>query len=238
MSEQDEFLKDLVPNEQTDAFNQSIEPEVETPKEEVEEAPNRRERRTQAKLQAEREANIALAAKLEVLTESRKVREEEPSEYLKKIERIYGTNSPEAKEATDLLSEALQGVEERATDRALERLREERDNERQELVKEEKTLDSMVEDIEDETGLTLDTNTQKAFFTLLERMSPKDEDGNVIAYADHHAVWESLQERREKVSSSRARDLASRSMTRTGSSPSTDVAIDSNERWLRDNGII
>lgn len=243
--EQQEFLKSLEPDKQADPFEQPIVPE-ETPEEHTEEEPeeseeeklNRRERRLQAKLQAERESSIALAARLEALTEAQRSRKEsEPSEYLKSIERIYGTGSPEAIEATELLKTALQSVEKTATERALELFREEQSRAERAVQNEEQRLDSMVEEIEDEIGRDLDAQTKKGFFQLLEKLSPKDRDGNIIAYADHHAVWEELQARRQQKDS-RAKDLAARAVARTGGSPQTTVQDDSMERYLRENGLI
>ncbi len=237
--EQDEFLKDLQTN--NDVFDQPITPpEAEKPKEETEEdATNRRERRLRSKLQAERESSIALAARLEALTEAQKFRNESgEADYVKAVERIYGTATPEATEATELLKKALRDVEKTATEKAVKAYQDEKLKEQDELANEEKELDSMVEEIEDEYGVTLDANTQKGFFTLLEKLSPKDKNGNVIEYADHHAVWEEFQVRKAPANNNRAKDLASRSMTRTGASPTAGVAEDSNERWLRDNGII
>lgn len=242
-NEQEEFLKDLNPDTKADVLTQDLVPptEVKTEEGETKETDedkfNRRERRLQTKLQAERESSIALAARLEALTEAQKFRAEEPDEYLKSVERIYGTQTPEATEATELLKTALQGAEKRATERALAQFREEQQKERDAIAKEEKSLDTMIEEIEDETGTTLDAQTKQGFFQLLEKLSPKDNDGNIIAYADHNAVWDELQARK-KPQVSRAKDLAARSMTATGSSPKTGVETESNERWLRENGII
>ncbi len=105
---QEEFLKDLEPDVKPDVFSEPLSTEgeaakpAEEPEEDKEEARNRRERRLQAKLQAERESNIAQAARIATLTEVQKLRAEEPEEYLKQVERIYGTNTPEATEATEL----------------------------------------------------------------------------------------------------------------------------------------
>ena len=242
-NEQEEFLKDLNPATQTDVFDQPLEPQgapsvATEPTETDEEKFNRRERRLAAKLQAERESSIALAARLEALTEAQKSRQgSEPVEYLKSIERIYGTNSPEATEATELLKTALQGVEQRATERALEQFRMEQQQERDTVAVEERNLDGMIEDIEDEIGDVMDDQSKQGFFKLLEKLSPKDKDGNIVEYADHHAVWEELQARRQPQVN-RAKDIAARSMVQTGSSPKTSVETDSNERWLRENGII
>ena len=238
---QEEFLNSLEPDQKTDLFEQPVteEPVVETPTEPSEEEKfNRRERRLTAKLQAERESSIALAARLETLTEAQKARQEsEPAEYLKSVERIYGTGSPEASEATELFKTALKGVEESATNRALELFREEQRVASEAVSREEKTLDGMLEEIEDEVGTTIDAPTRQGFFALLERLSPKDSEGNVTAYADHHAVWEELQARKKPADTS-AKDLASRSMVRTGASPDTSVADTAQERWMIQNGVI
>ncbi len=243
-SEQDLFLKDLQPDEQptTDPFEQPLVPEQAPAVEAGEPTPeetqvNRRERRLQAKLQAERESAIALAAKLQALSEAQEAaRQNAPSEYLKRVERIYGTDSPEAQAATQLLAEALQGVEERATERALEQFRAEQQAAREQELKAERELDDMVGEIEDTYNVTLDPTTQKTFFQLLEKLSPKDRDGNITAYADPLAVWEELQHRKQPQT--RQKDLATRGLNKTGASPATSLEQNSQERWLRDNGII
>lgn len=236
---QQDFLKDLEPEQKTDVFDQPIEPVVpteETP-EEPEDTSNRQLRRLQKRYEAERESAIALAAKVEVLTSAQRAQAEVPSEYLKKIERLYGTDSPEAQAATQLLSDALKGVEDRATERALEAFRAEQQQEADAVGQNERTLDSMVEDIEDTFNVTMDAQTQKGFFQLLEKLSPKDHNGNIIEYADAHAVFEELQARRAPAQN-RAKDLAARSMVKTGASPDTNVQDDAALRFLKDNGII
>lgn len=240
-SAQQDFLKDLEPEAKVDVFDTPLAPEPEKAQEDDkgdEEAENRKERRLRARLDAERESSIALAAKVEVLTSALQAKSEtEPSEYLKKIERLYGTDSPEAQAATQLLSEALTGVEERAVQRAVEVLRQEQLQAQESVRNEEKALSSMVEDIEDTYNVTIDPQTEKGFFQLLEKLSPKDRDGNVTAYADPHEVWEELQARKTQPST-RAKDLASRSMVKTGASPDSSVQDDAALRFLKDNGII
>lgn len=246
---QEEFLKDITPENAPNPLDEfSTPPQATTPpeagKEQTEgdkEPPkNRRERRLREQLDAERESSTFLAGKLQGLTEAQKLREEtEPSEYLKKVEKIYGTQSPEAVEATKLLQEAIRGAEEQAVERALEMFREEQRSAVQAVEVEEKNLDSMVDSIEDEFDVDIDEPTEQRFFQLLEKMSPKDEEGNITAYADHFSVWEQLQsQKQQSAQPQRAKNLASRSMVRTGSSPNTTAGADANERWLLENGII
>jgi hypothetical protein len=237
---QSEFLAELEQQNNTNPLEQPLTPEAEiTPTEEEpdEEKFNRRERRLQAKLQAERESAIALAARLEALTEAQKFSRENTPEVDETIARIYGTNTPEAAEATALLQKALANAENRATEKALEKFREEQQAEQQSVQHEEQTLDGMIDDIEDETGVDMDPQTKKAFFSLLGRLSPKDSDGTIKEYADHHAVWEELQARKQPQNT-RAKDLASRSVARNGASPATSVQDDATVRFLRENGII
>lgn len=200
---------------------------------------NRRERRLEAKYQAERESSIALAAKLaerERIDAERNASVE--SDYLKSIEKIYGTDSPEAIEATELLKGAFKGLHADATKTALETLRAEQEAERRAAQSEEANLDAMIEDIEDQFDVEMTPQTQKAFFTLLERMSPKDRDGNIIQYADHTAVWEMLQSQTQAPKTNRAKDLSDRSMVQSGSSKESKLEDDSTVRFLKQHGII
>ncbi len=201
---------------------------------------NRRERRLLERLDAERESSVFLAGKLEAVTEARKAVTEE-ADYLKAIEKIYGTDSPEAILATDLLKKAMVGVRDDAENRAYERIQQERRNESKEQQDAEKELDTMVDEIEDEYGVTLTEVQERSFFQLLEKMSPKDSDGNVKEYADPHAVWEVFQEKLQKQTSSggsRAKDLSSRSMVSSGASAESNLNTDVHARFLREQGII
>lgn len=249
-NEQDHFLKDLEPNHEADPFAPtSEEPQVakpEDPEEEEDEdatemkARNRRERRLEAKLQAEREAGIQMAERLKVLAEVNSPAQS--NDYLEAVKRIYGTDSPEATAATDILVQSLKTVEERATENALARLRQEQAETQAAVQQEERRLDSMLEEIEDVHNVDLTSSgsesTRRAFFQLLEKMSPKDAEGNVIEYADHHAVWEVLESRRQKRADTTAKDLSSRSMAQSNASSTNTIQDDATIKFLKENGII
>lgn len=199
---------------------------------------NRRERRLVKKLQDERESSIFLSGKLEAVNEAKKAVNEE-SDYLKAVERIYGTDSPEAQLATDLLKKAIVGAREDAREQALAEMRAERHREREEVVAANRELDMVIEDIEDAYDVTLSEVQQKGFFQLMHRMSPKDSDGTVIAYADPHAVWEVFQEKlQRRGTGNQAKNLSARSMVQSGASKESTLADDSQARFLRENGII
>lgn len=236
--EQDQFLADLEPKQEDPFGEKSFEPSeitsVEEPKETpVEEEPNliknRHIRRMEAKLQSERENSIKLAARLEALSETQKFN----GDADEAISRIYGTDTPEGREATRLLQKAMDDRDERI----LSKLREERSQEQEAARKEETRLDSFIEEIEDDNNVTISKQDQKNFFQLLEKLSPKDRQGNITEYADHHAVWEEYQSRK-KPDNAQAKAVASRSMTQSSGSPKETVAQSANERWLMENGLI
>lgn len=200
---------------------------------------NRRERRLTAKLQAERESSMFLAGKLEARTEAEKALSSEEADYLKGIERIYGTDSPEALLATDLLKKAITGARDDAETRAYDRIKGEREKEQLELRDADKELDSMIDEIEETYDVDLTEAQEKAYFGLLTRMSPKDRDGNVINYADPHAVWEVFQEKlQSRTKDTRAKDMSSRSMTQSGASKESNLNDDVTARFLKEQGII
>lgn len=207
--------------------------------EELGEAKRRREKRLMDKLQAEREANIAMAARLEAISEAQKLKDStDTSDYIKKVERIYGTDSPEATAATQLLADALKGVEERSTERALERFREEQRQAQESVKQEEQTLDGFVEEIEDSYNVTLTPEMEKGYFQLMEKLSPKDSDGNIVAYADPHSTWELFQEKIHKTRENPAKAIASRSMATSGTSGDSKLQEDANYRILKEAGIL
>jgi hypothetical protein len=243
MNEENKFLEDLDPENKPNPLDAAVFPEekeIIEPEEVPENIKNRQHRRLEAKLQAEREANIELSARLEAIAEAKRSTESE-SEYLSAVERIYGTNTPEALTATDILKNALKGVKEEAKEEALAVLREEQRQAEAEVAREVDHLDSIQEEIEDTYGVDLSSPEAKelrqTFFKRLERLSPKDSDGNVIEYADHHAIWEDLQSKIQKRTESRAKDLSARSMVNSGS-PESKLTQSAHEKWLLENGII
>lgn len=200
---------------------------------------NRRERRLLRKLQAERESSIYLSGRLEARSEAERALTTEESDYLKGIERIYGTDSPESQLATDLLKKAITGMGKDAEERAYQRMVAERQQELAEEQEAQAELDGFLEDIEDTYDVSLSDAQQRGFFQLLQKMSPKDRQGNVIDYADPHAVWEIFQERmQKKPTQNRAKTLASRSMTQSGATKESTLKDDATARFLRENSII
>lgn len=247
-SESSQFLEELgIKNTEGDIFkgptdNEETSPESseqeENSQEEELRLKNRREKRLAAKLQAEREANIALNARVQALSEVGKFREEVGDDTLKEVEAIFGTDTPEKVQATNILKKALSGMSERAVQRTLEKIQKQQGSEVQAVREEESNLDNMMDEIEDNYDIDFSSSKDRqGFLELLEKASPKDADGNIIEYADPDAVAELYISRRDKTSS-RARELAARSGTRSGASQPSTLESDAREKWLRENDII
>lgn len=254
MNEQEKFLKELdnsanplvdILEAPLDADAPKVDAVTAEDEENVsEEVKNRRHRRLESKLQAEREANIQMAAKLEANTEAMKFLQgnSNGSEFLNGIDKIYGTDSSEAIAATELLKKAFIDVKEVAKNEALEILRSEQQVMREAVDNELKVLDSMVEDIEDEYGVDLTSEKgqeiKKGYLKAIERLSPKDSEGRILNYADHHAVWEDFQVKLNKRTENRAKDISARSMVHSNSADSAKLGDDAATKFLRENGIL
>ena len=73
--------------------------------------------------------------------------------------------------------------------------------------------------------------------TLMERMSKKYDDGNIKEFADSEAVIETYKELQKRGGSTRARELADRSMTRSGESQPSTLPQNAVERYMKENGL-
>lgn len=254
MNEVEKFLEGTEPNKTVDVLEASLIPEDGSAKTEStdegqgneggddagERPRNRRERRLMTQRDNEAKSAAFLAGKLEAITEGRKTVEEE-ADYLKIAERIYGNDSPEAALATDLLKKAITGARDDAENRAYSRIKAERDEETQQVQAAETELDSMIDEIEDTYGVELNEPQERAYFQLLEKMSPKDKDGNVREYADPHSVFEIFRDtilKKPTETSSRAKDLSSRSMVKSGTSTELKTGDDAMARYLHEQGLI
>lgn len=228
----------------TDPFAETTEApkKDETDPEEVpEDRKNRRHRRLEEKLNAEREANIALTERVKVLSEVDKFKRESGESGID-LSKIYGSETPEAREATRILQEAFKKTAQEAEQNALARF----EAKQAEALKAQKEAEGFItqelEALEDEFNVDLTSNAPAArkarsqVLALVEKMSPKDSDGNIKDYGDFSTAFEVYQER-TKRDSSRQKGVAARSMVRSGGSQQT-VTSKPEEDYLRSIGII
>jgi hypothetical protein len=176
-SEQEQFLSDLDIKKEDDVFEKPI-VETETPEikegEEVEtedkpQLVNRKIRRDLARGQRYREEALVLGERLKTLSEVSKFREEAGDDHLKEVEAIFGTDTPEKLAATNILKKSLEGMSERAVQKALEQVESRQSSETQAVREEEDNIDNMLERVEDETDLDLSEGgkDRNGYLTLL-----------------------------------------------------------------------
>lgn len=235
------LTEDLKPTEQVAKTEEPVEKDDEPRK-------NRRHRRLEEQLAREREARVAAEARAEALSESRQFAQEVGNDEISlKLARLYGTDD-NGKQAAQLTKELLEGVEKRAEERATKRMEEATARAKAEEKAYSQFLDTKFEEIEDEYDVDITSNSPAArkartlFVETLQKFSPKDDEGNVKEYADFGSTWEVVQaqlaDKKSAETSERQKDLASRSMTKSGAAiDSPKMEDDAMRRQLREMGI-
>lgn len=247
----DEFF-DGLPSEdkkETDIFEpeNNVEPEKKADPEEVPDSiKNRQHRRLELRLQAERESNIALTERVKILSEVDRFRqdvktEDVPLDWLS----VYGGNTPEgqeqAKRAYKLQKEMIANAKEEAKQEALEEI----ENRQRETANQQKEFESFIdtelEAIEDQYGVDVTSNAPSAkkarreFLEMVQKFSPKDEDGTIKDYADFPATWEHYQATQKKPDNSKNKDLADRTMKQGNNGTETEKKPTPGFRgWMKD----
>jgi len=151
--------------------------------------------------------------------------------------RLIGDDKPEKlsfiKEAK-VREEKMQQI---AEEKAFQRLQAERNREEIEVSQSQEELENSIDEIEEEFNIDLTSNdpivrkTRQDFLKYVEKIAPKDREGEIIAFPDMLSAFETFNQLRTKTSSNaRAKDLASKGVSRQG-----ETATVSNERPTFDN---
>ncbi len=145
-----------------------------------------------------------------------------PSEWL----LMYG-DTPETREAWKYQSQLLEKVKQQAKQEAMAEFDSRFQKQAEEEKKYEGFITSGLESIEDSFGIDLTSNSPAAkkdrtqFLELVAKISPKDEAGNVLNYADFESTWElyqatkQLEQRKNDRQTEQKKDISSRSMARS-----------------------
>lgn len=218
---------------------------VETPEEGTGPRKNRRHRRLEKQLQEEREARIAAEARAAGRSEAERfaqgVNTDLPPEWL----AVYG-DTPESRQAWSVQKKLFENFQESAKQSAIQEIEQRQAAARQQEKEFESFIDTELEEIEDEFNVDVTSDAPAArkarreFLELVEKLSPKDENGTITGYADFQEVWRQYSNSKTKVVDTtvdRQKELAARGMERTTvTTPTREVP--GGEQWLRDNGII
>lgn len=142
------------------------------------------------------------------------------------LTRIIGNDTPEKVSAIKDFKKYLGGLEEKGAQKALAQLQEREQKEKEEEAEAQEQLVQGFEEVEEKFGVDITSSTPIArktrgeFIDFIKRIAPKNEVGEVTEYPDIPEAFTLFQEmsKSKPQTSSRAKDLSSRSMTRSGSS--------------------
>jgi len=221
----DEFLndgitdkKDEFSSDPTDPFNDKevVEKEEEEVKDEKP-LPFHKD----PKVQRYVEKQIEKALKTRPTETERFVKETEDDEGDALLNRIIGNDTPEKVQAVKDFKKYLNSLEEKGAERALARLAEQSEEELREEAQATEELEEGFDNIESSFSVDLSSNTPTArklradFVEFIKKVAPKDENGDITEFPDLEATFELFQERKKSPTASRAKTLASRSMSRS-----------------------
>lgn len=147
-------------------------------------------------------------------------REEDDDYYV----RLIGNDTPEKVAMVREAKARDERMLKQAEDRVFSRLSESKQEEAREQEEADKELENAYEGIKEtfDVDLTSNPKLRSEFLTFVEKIAPKDEDGDIINFPDMSSAWETFSEI-NKGQPSRAKQLASRGMSR--SSEASNVQI-------------
>lgn len=206
---------------------------------------NREHRRLERKMDEKDEMLKALNERVIELSKPKapEASTDMPAEWI----ALYGT-TPESQAAWKMQQSLFNNFKESAKQEALQELQSQRDSEKAEQQKFESFIDTELETLEDTFNVDLTSNapaarkTRREFLEMVEKLSPKDENGDISGYADFESTFEIYKTTREKEKSSdtinRQKELSSRTMTKPSSpSPAPQAPTPGFRGWMKDFGI-
>lgn len=247
-NEIDKFFGDLPTEDKdiADIFNET--PESEAKPKEGEDVPakeprkNHMHRRLEKQLAEEREARIRAEAIAETRAENRSNQQEGIDE---RLYRIF-SNDEVGKQGAAALSELLRETHTKAKEEALDEFNQRLASEQKQTREFESFIDGELESIEEEYDVDITSDAPAArkmrheLRALVEKLSPKDENGLLTGFADFKETFDLYQSRKEKSSdtTSRAKEVAARSMARPGNSvPAPQQPTPGFRGWMKDFNI-
>lgn len=262
MNEIDKFFSDLPSEDKqvADVFDEKKQPEISEKKPDVVETEdegdvrkNRRHRRLEEQLQRERESNIALNERVKALAEAREyaAKNVNSSDVDPRLVEVFG-NTEVGKEVAKRLEDVLSERDKRTREETLQEIENRQIEAQREQQEYEAFIDSKLESLEDQYNIDLTSSSPRAkrarneFLGMIEKLSPKDQDGTLLGYADFESTFEIYQgqqntqdqERTTEVSN-RQKEIASRSMQKSGqnSGGNTQQATPGFRGWMKDYNI-
>lgn len=198
-----------------DTFGETIEPKEVAEEKEEKPLPFNKDPKIQKFIEKELDKRMANFKP----SESEKETKEENDEVVDALIAVIGNDTPEKRRAVQALRDRL--------DEGARKITEWENQQREaELADEqaEKELEDGFSSIEEQFEFTFTKEKKRQFAEFLEKVAPKDGNGEIIAYPDFLATYETF-DKLSKVSqpANRAKELASRSMARSAETGSSQV---------------
>lgn len=155
---------------------------------------------------------------------------------------VLGNDTPEKISALNALKESLEDMDNRGANRAREVLEEIQNREAQADQEAEEELETAFDNIEETFDVDFSKNPKlrSEFATFVEKIAPKDQNGEITDYPDMTSAWETFDSiRNANKTPSKAKELASRSMARSSETqatvPTKRMTFDDFDNILSDN---
>lgn len=155
-------------------------------------------------------------------TESKTEQRKENDEVVDALEAVIGNDTPEKRRAVQALRDRLDEGTRKITEW------EQQQHQAEIADKEaEEELETAFENIEEQFDVDITSNTATArktrqeFVTFVEKIAPKDRNGDIVDYPDMISAFETFTDMKKATAQpSRAKELASRSMQRSAETSS------------------
>ena len=133
---------------------------------------------------------------------------------------IIGNDTPEKVHALKMLEKSLSKIKDEASEKAISRIEQARAEEKRIESETNAYMSNSFEEIEETFSVDLTSKTPQAkkmnneFREYLYKIAPKNQDGTIIAMPDIVSSFETFQMLNQKEKSTKAKELASRGMSR------------------------
>ena len=165
---------------------------------------------------------------------------ETPSELISALTAVIGNDTPEKLRVLKAFEKEIKGMEEKASERAIERfqaeMQRESEQEAREVEARREELAEAWDEIENKFNVDLSSGSPQAerldteFRQYIRKISHKNADGEVDQFPDLVEAFEEFQEKRQRPN--RAKELASRGMTRSSDASAAPKPKDTSWRGV------
>lgn len=158
---------------------------------------------------------------------------EDTDPLLDSLYEIIGNDTPEKIAAAKRLQKALGGLKEDTKREAFNEIQAKENESRQAEIDAQNEVSSALDDIEETYNVDITSNTPQAkksrsdFLSFVERISPKDKEGNIISYPDFSETFKIFKDMNKPASNDRAKEISAKSMANSSEPGTTSESSNS-----------